>query len=128
VLYTIDDPGLIADVDRHCALEEEEHLLSHHCRELENDTFELSQKLRPIRQRLCNAQAYPCVHPYLAGTAKVPLPGSTHPASHCNYPFTMAEALTIDNSVSWLPRPWYHKEDQAGSTHDPFRTYDLCVL
>jgi hypothetical protein len=48
VLYTIDNPSLIADVDRHHALEEEECLLAHHRRELENDTFELSQKLHPI--------------------------------------------------------------------------------
>jgi hypothetical protein len=45
-LYAIDNPGLIADVNRHWSLEEEERQLAHHHRELENDTFKLSQKLR----------------------------------------------------------------------------------
>jgi hypothetical protein len=44
-LYAIDDPGLIADVNRHRALEEEERQLAHHRRELENDTFDLNQKI-----------------------------------------------------------------------------------
>jgi hypothetical protein len=49
VLYSLDDPGLIADVDRHCALEEEERQLAHQHRELENDTFDLSKTFCPIR-------------------------------------------------------------------------------
>jgi hypothetical protein len=44
-LYTIDDLGLIADVDRHRALEEEERQLAHRHRELENDMFDLNQKI-----------------------------------------------------------------------------------
>jgi hypothetical protein len=47
-LYALDDLGLIADVDQHRALEEEEHQLAHRRRELENDTFDLTQKLRPV--------------------------------------------------------------------------------
>jgi hypothetical protein len=126
VLYTIDNSGLIADVDRHRALEEE-HQLAHRHRELENDTFDLSQKLRPVHQHLCNTQAYPCIHPYLAGTTKVPLPYSACPASHHDYPLTMKEALTIDSDVSWLPHPWYHKETQAGSTPMPLTNHSICV-
>jgi hypothetical protein len=89
--------------------------------------FELSQKLHPVQQRLRNAQAYPRFHPYLAGTAKVPLPGSTCPASHCDHPYTMAEALTIDSEVSWLPHPWYHEEGQAGSTPVTLLGCSICV-
>jgi hypothetical protein len=118
-LYAEDDPGLIADVDWHCALEEEECVLAHRCRELENDMFDLSMKLCPICQCLRNAQAYPRIHPYLTGTAKVPLPYSACPASHHDYPLTMEEAVTIDANVSWLPHPWYHEETQAGSTPMP---------
>jgi hypothetical protein len=129
-LYTIDDPGLIADVDRHHALEEEECQLAHHRRELENDMFALHQKLCPVRLCLRNAQAYPRVHPYLAGKAKVPFPGSSRPASHRDYPLSMEEALTIDTisaDITWLPRPWYHKEAQAGSTPMPLSHRSICV-
>jgi hypothetical protein len=127
VLYSLDNPGLIADVDRHHVLEEEECLLAHQHRELENDTFDLQLKLCPIHQHLCNAQAYPHVHPYLAGTAKVPLPYSARPASHCDYPLTMEEAMTIDTNVNWLPCPWYHKENQPGSTPMPLSHHTLCM-
>jgi hypothetical protein len=129
-LYAIDDPGLIADVNRHQVLEEEEWQLAHHRRELENDTFDLHQKLQPICQRLCKAQAYPCIHPYLTGKAKVPFPGSSRPASHHNYPLSMREALTINTTsadVTWLPHPWYHEEVQAGSTPMPLSHRSICV-
>jgi hypothetical protein len=129
-LYALDDPGLIADVDRHRALEEEERQIAHHRRELENDTFDLTQKLHPVRLRLRQAQAYPRVHPYLTGKARVPLPGSAHPASHRDYPLTMEEALTIDTTsanITWLPRPWYHEEAQAGSTPMPLSHRSICV-
>jgi hypothetical protein len=129
-LYAIDNPGLIADVDRHRALEEEECQLAHCHRELENDMFDLQQKLCPVRQRLRNAQAYPCVHPYLADKAKVLFPGSSHPASHRDYPLTMEEALTIDIAradITWLPRPWYHEEAQAGSNPMPLSHRSICI-
>jgi hypothetical protein len=126
-LYAVDNPGLIADVDRHRALEEEERQLTHRCRELENDTFNLKQKLQPVHQRLHNAQAYPCVHPYLTGVAKVPLPYSACPASHQDYPLTMEEVMTIDANISWLPHPWYHEETQAGSTPMPLSHRTLCI-
>jgi hypothetical protein len=129
-LYALDDPGLIADVDRHRALEEEERQLTHRRRELENDTFDLSQKLRPVRLRLRQAQAYPHVHPYLTGKARVLLPGSARPASHRDYPLTMEEALTIDTAsadITWLPQPWYHEEAQAGSTPMPLSHWSICV-
>jgi hypothetical protein len=129
-LYAIDDPGLIADVDRHRALEEEERQLAHRCRELENDMFDLHQKLRPVRLCLRKAQAYPRVHPYLAGKARVPFPGSSCPASHRDYPLTMQEALTIDTisaNVTWLPRPRYHEESQAGSTPMPLSHCSICI-
>jgi hypothetical protein len=126
-LYAIDDPGLIADVDRHRTLEEEEHQLAHRRRELENDTFNLGQKLQPVCQCLRQAQAYPQIHPYLAGKAKVPLPYSACPASHRDYPLTMKEALTINKDVSWLPCPWYHEEDQAGSTPMSLSHRSICV-
>jgi hypothetical protein len=126
-LYAIDDPGLITDVDRHQALEEEERLIAHRCRELENDTFDLSQKLCPVCQCLHNAQAYPCIHPYLAGKAKVPLPYLARPASHRDYPLTMEEALTIHEDVHWLPQPWYHEEAQSGSTPMPLSQHSICI-
>jgi hypothetical protein len=129
-LYAIDDLGLIADVDRHRALEEEERQLAHHRRELENDTFDLCQKLRLVHLRLRNAHAYPCIHPYLARKAKVPFPGSSCPASHQDYPLSMEEALTINTistNVTWLPRPWYHEEAQAGSTPMPLSHCSICV-
>jgi hypothetical protein len=129
-LYAIDDPGLIADADRHRALEEEEWQLAHHHRELENDTFDLGQKLRPVHQRLRNAQAYPHVHPYLAGKEKVPFPGSSCPASHHDYPLSMKEALTINTisaDVTWLPCPWYHEEEQAGSNPMTLSHHPICV-
>jgi hypothetical protein len=129
-LYAIDDPGLIADVHRHRALEEEERQLAHRHRELENDTFDLHQKLCPVRLRPRNAQAYPRVHPYLTGKTKVPFPGSSRPASHRDYPLTMEEALTIDTTsanVTWLPRPWYHEEAQAGSTPMPLSHRSICI-
>jgi hypothetical protein len=66
-------------------------------------------------------------YPYLAGTAKVPLPYSAHPASHHDYPLTMEEALTINNDVSWLPHPWYHKETQPGSTPMPLLHCTICI-
>jgi hypothetical protein len=129
-LYAIDDPGLITDVDRHQVLEEEERQLAHHQRELENNTFDLSQKLRPVRQRLHKAQAYPHVHPYLAGKEKVPFLGSSCPAYYCDYPLSMREALTINTvsaDVAWLPRPWYHEEAQAGSTPITLSHCSICL-
>jgi hypothetical protein len=129
-LYAIDDLGLIADVNRHRALEEEECQLVHRRRELENDTFDLQQKLRPVCLHLHNAHAYPRVHPYLTGKTRVPFPGSSRPASHRNYPLSMEEALMIDTvcaDVTWLPRPWYHEEAQAGSSPMPLSHRSICI-
>jgi hypothetical protein len=129
-LYTIDDPGLIADVDRHRALEEEERQLAHRRRELENDAFNLNQKIEPIHQCLRNTQAYPRVHPYLSGKEKVPFPGLSRPAYFRDYPLSMREALTIDTTsadVTWLPRPWYHEEGQAGSTPMTISHCSICL-
>ena len=58
-LYAIDDHGLIANVDMHQELEEEEQLLAHHRRELDNDTLHLECRLGLVCQHLSAAQAYP---------------------------------------------------------------------
>lgn len=118
-LYAIDDHGLIADVNLHQELEEQEQLIAHHHQELDNNTLHLEHKLGPICHCLQAAQAYPCVHPYLDGDAMVPCPHSRKPALYCNYPLTMEQAMGLSTmgQVHWLPRPWYHDKDQPG--HQP---------
>ena len=58
-LYAIDNHRLTANIDMHRELEEEEQLLAHQCRELDNNTLHLEHRLGPVCRCLCVAQAYP---------------------------------------------------------------------
>ena len=127
-LYSINNHGLITDVDVHWELEEQEQLLTHRHRELDNDTLHLEHKLGPIHRCLRATQAYPCVHPYLDGDAMVPRPHSHNPVLYRDYPLTMEQAMGLSTmgQVHWLPRPWYHDEDQPGRGTQFSLCHNLC--
>ena len=127
-LYSIDDHGLIANVDMHRELEEQERHIAHRCCELDNDTLHLERKLGPVRRHLRTAQAYPRVHPYLDGDAKVPQPHSHNPSLYRDYDLTMEQAMGLSTmgQVHWLPCPWYHDEDQPGNSNQFSLRHNLC--
>ena len=127
-LYSIDNHGLIADVDMHRELEEQKRHIAHLRCELDNDTLHLERKLGPVRRRLRTTQAYPRVHPYLDGDAKVPRPHSCNPSLYCNYDLTMEQAMGLSTmgQVHWLPCPWYHDEDQPGNSNQFSLRHNLC--
>ena len=112
----------------HWELEEEERLLAHRHRELDNDTLHLERRLGLVRQHLRAAQAYPCVHPYLDGDAMVPQPHSHNPGLYREYPLTMVQAMGLSTmgQVHWLPLPWYHDKDQPGCGNPFSLCHNLC--
>lgn len=63
------------------------------------------------------------------GEAKVPHPHSHNPALYCDYILTMEQAMGLSamGQVHWLPRPWYHDEDQPGSSNSFSLCHNLCV-
>ena len=127
-LYSINDHGLIANVDMHRELEEQERLIAHRRRELNNDTLHLERKLGPVCRQLRAVQAYPRVHPYLDGDAKVPRSHSHNPGLYWDNDLTMEQAMGLSTmgQVHWLPRLWYHDEDQPGHSNQFSLHHNLC--
>ena len=127
-LYAIDNMGLIADVDVHRALSEEERQLIHRRNEVNSELATLRSRLRPVRTRLTKAHAYPRVHPYLNHQARVPKPNHQWPGDLRQHELTMDEALGLSRQgdVNWMPRPWYHDDIHPGANYSPVRFID-CV-
>ena len=127
-LDAIDDHGLIANINIHWELEEEERQIAHQCRELDNDTLHLEHRLGPVCRHLRAAQAYSHMHPYLNGEARVPRPHSHNPGLYHKYPLTMEQAMGLSTmgQVHWLPRPWYHDKDRPGSLCSFSLHHNLC--
>ena len=71
-LGALDDPGLLADVDRHRALIAEEATLRVHEKELAKAWFRWKNDLTPVRQRLIAAQARTCLYPYITNQVSLP--------------------------------------------------------
>ena len=107
-LGALDDPGLLADIDRHQALVSEEATLRVHEKELTQAWFCWRNNLTPVRQRLIAAQACTCLHPYF--TNQIPLPAN----EHCPEGVTIADALLLHHRIPHfhLPMPWLAREER----------------
>ena len=92
-LGELNDPGLLADVDRHCGLIAEEATLCLCKKELANSWHNWQNRMTPVRHRLVAAQARTRLHPYV--TNQVPL----QPNQHHDEELTVADALLLGNRI-----------------------------
>ena len=95
-LGALDDPGLLADIDRHRALIAEEATLCVRKRELAKGWFCWRDNLIPVRQQLI--------------TNQVPLPANEHRPEGV----TIADALLLHNRIPHfhLPMSWLAGEER----------------
>jgi hypothetical protein len=115
-LYTINDPGLTADVDRLRHLTRVGETLLERRQELERDTINWVSRMTPVRNRLVGTRANSRLHPYLTGRALIADPQNENPQHRRRGTLTIIEALQLhaDQPRDWNPRPWFHDEDTAG--------------
>src|SRR6201996_4901121 len=109
----LDDPGVLADVDRHRVLITEEATLRRHEAELQKDWFKWRNKVGPVHNRLIAAKARARLHPYL--TNQIPLPIDEHRPEA----ITVTDALLLNNRLPQfhLPMPWLAGEERPGAAH-----------
>ena len=107
-LEELDDPGLLADVDRHRELIKEEAALRVRERELASAWYNWRSKMTPVRSRLVAAQARTRLHPYMSN--QVPL----RPNEHRREEITIADALLLGHRVPHfhLTMPWLAGEER----------------
>jgi hypothetical protein len=115
-LYTIDDPGLTADIDRLRHLTRVGETLLERRQALERDTLNWVSRMTPVRNRLVGTRANSRLHPYLAGRALIADPQNDNPQHRRRGTLTITEALQLhaDQPCSWNPRSWFHDEETAG--------------
>ena len=111
-LGELNDPGLLADIDRHRGLIAEEAALRLREKELANSWYTWRTRMTPVSRRLIAAQARTRLHPYL--TNQVPL----RPNRHREEEVTIGEALLLDNRFPHfhLPMPWLAGEERPTVT------------
>ena len=115
-LYTINDPGLTADVD---------HLRAETCigesllkrqRLLDREIIEWNSRMLPVRNRLVGTRASSRLHPYLTGRFLITDPLNENPQFRCHGTLTITEALNLhtDQPCPWLPIFPIHNDDNHG--------------
>jgi hypothetical protein len=115
-LYTIDDPGLTADIDRLRHLTRVGETLLERRQALECDTLNWVSRMTPVRNRLVSTRANSRLHPYLTGRALIADPQNKNPQHRRCGTLTIIEALQLhaDQPCDWNPRPWFHDKETAG--------------
>jgi hypothetical protein len=115
-LYTIDDPGLTADVDRLRHLTRVGETLLERRQALERDTINWVSCMTPVRNRLVGTRANSRLHPYLTGRSLIADPYNDNPQLCHRGTLTIIEALQLhaEQPRDWNPRPWFHDEETAG--------------
>jgi hypothetical protein len=130
-LYTLDNYGLIADVDRYrSSMTQYKALLSRQTL-LDQEFYVWRSKSMTLCKRLHAAQARSCLHPYLSGQECISAPpgylGSWNTTTTNLPTLSMDEALAIDTAAGSdeEERPWFH--DRFGVSYR-FResTYHCC--
>ena len=115
-LYTIDDPGLTADVD---CLQNETHVresLLEEQRLLDCKIVEWTSRMLPVCNRLVSTWASSCLHPYLTGHVLITDPLNENPQLRHHRTLTITEALNLhaDRPRPWLPIFPIHNDDDRG--------------
>jgi hypothetical protein len=116
VLYTVNDPGLTADVDRLRHLTRIGETLLEQRQALEHDTINWVSRMTPIRNHLVGTCAISHLHPYLIGRSLIADPQNENPQHRRRGTLTITEALQLhaDQPRNWNPRSGFHDEDTAG--------------
>ena len=115
-LYTIDDPGLTADVDHLRAETRKGESLLEERRLLERKIVEWNSRMLPVRNQLVGTRASSRLYPYLTGRALIADPLNENPQLRHHGTLTITEALTLHAEQ---PRPWrplfpIHNDDDQG--------------
>ena len=115
-LYTIDDPGLMADVDRLRAETRKGESLLEEWRLLDRKIVEWNSRMLPVRNRLVGTRASSRLYPYLTGRALIADPLNENPQFRHHGTLTITEALNLHAEQ---PRPWrplfpIHNDDDCG--------------
>jgi hypothetical protein len=116
VLYTVNDPGLTADVDRLRHLTRVGETLLERRQALERDTINWVSRMTPVHNRLVGTRAISHLHPYLTGRSLIADPQNENPQHRRRGTLTITEALQLhaDQPRNWNPHSWFHDEDTAG--------------
>jgi hypothetical protein len=115
-LYTINDPGLTADVDRLRHLTRVGETLLERRQALERDTINWVSRMTPVRNRLVGTRVNSRLHPYLTGRSLIADPYNDNPQLCHRGTLTITTALQLhaEQPRDWNPRPWFHDEETAG--------------
>jgi hypothetical protein len=128
-LYTIDDPGLTADIDRLRHLTRVGETLLERRQALERDTLNWVSRMTPVCNHLVGTRANSRLHPYLTGRSLIADPYNANPQLRRCGTLTITEALQLhaEQPCDWNPRPWFHDEETAGLPVRLLSQMNLCV-